>query len=160
LTPIQVAIPSSSINTAFKFPLTVALTLTRSGPVADGFPPDGPVKTVSMTISPRTYPQAGCQDPDIADDQVGGTVSIDFLELEKIYGYGPADLIVGNIGILAAGLGVGPRRDCHADRLDRSVRREAIGDRSGSRQGQRHRQRELERCVDAARRDRDLDRRQ
>ena len=55
----MVPVPPGSINTALTFPLTVALTLTRSGPVADGFPPDGPVKTVSMTISPRTSVKAG-----------------------------------------------------------------------------------------------------
>lgn len=56
LTPITVAIPPSStqLNAALVFPLTTTLTVTRTGPIDDHFPTDGPVKTVAITVSPRT----------------------------------------------------------------------------------------------------------
>jgi hypothetical protein len=57
LDPIAVTVPQA--NTALKYPLTVALTLTRNGPIADGFPADGPVKTVSTAIAPHTSGQTG-----------------------------------------------------------------------------------------------------
>jgi diguanylate cyclase len=40
----------------------------------------------------------------VVDQTIAGNGCISADELEKIYGYGPADLIAGNIGILAAGV--------------------------------------------------------
>ena len=61
LDPIAVTVPpgGTQLNNALKYPLTVTLTFTRNGPIADGFPADGPVKTVSTTIAPHTAGQSG-----------------------------------------------------------------------------------------------------
>jgi hypothetical protein len=60
LDPIAVPVPGGgTLNLALKFPLSVTLTCTRTGPIAAGFPADGPVRTVSIDIAPRTLATSG-----------------------------------------------------------------------------------------------------
>jgi len=52
LTPIALAIDPSDpgFAAALYFPLTVSLTLARTGPIADPFDPKGPVQNATMTV--------------------------------------------------------------------------------------------------------------